>query len=264
VCLCWIGIAKRVDKGLRCRRRHRGQDSQGFSPDAGNRRQSDRYSEIQPFHLSTPAPGHAYMLWYGEKVLVITAGRDGGVISGAIRHPVIWYLQCRILAPIFGIENAEYENPMRLASYTDYGLRVMMRLAGTPDLAVSTGQIATEFDISQHHLAKVVRDLGRGGFIVSQRGRSGGLRLVRPANTITMGEVVRHLEARFAMVDCFRDDGRGCLLSPRCRMKRHLAAAEQAFLRELDRTTIEDCAWDSDDPPAFSLPEPEPCTGDQT
>lgn len=155
---------------------------------------------------------------------------------------------------------------MRLASYTDYGLRVMMRLAGTPGQAVSTGRIATEFEISQHHLAKVVRDLGRGGFIVSQRGRSGGLRLVRPAKAITLGEVVRHLEARFAMVDCFRDDGRGgCVLSPRCRMKRHLAAAEQAFLSELDRITIDDCAWDCVETAAVAgWPHPAPRKGDPT
>ena len=137
---------------------------------------------------------------------------------------------------------------MRLASFTDYGLRVLMRLAGTPDVAVSTGQIATEFGISQHHLAKVVRDLGRGGFVTSQRGRNGGLRLVRPADQITLGEVVRHLESRFALADCFRADGGDCVLNPMCRMKPRLAAAEEAFLRELDRSTIENCAWTTDTP----------------
>lgn len=61
---------------------------------------------------------------------------------------------------------------MRLAAYTDYGLRVLMRLAGTPDEAISTRRIANEFAISQHDLAKVVRDLRRGGFVASQRGRT--------------------------------------------------------------------------------------------
>lgn len=40
---------------------------------------------------------------------------------------------------------------MRLASFTDYGLRVLMRLAGTPDASLTTGRIADEFAISQHH-----------------------------------------------------------------------------------------------------------------
>ncbi|WP_320178976.1 Rrf2 family transcriptional regulator [Roseovarius pacificus] len=137
---------------------------------------------------------------------------------------------------------------MRLASFTDYGLRVLMRLAGAPDEAVSTGQIAEEFEISQHHLAKVVQDLGRGGFVRSRRGRSGGLQLARPPQTITLGEVVRHLEQRFAIVECFREDGGSCTLKPRCRLKPRLAAAREAFMSELDRSTMADCAWSGDGP----------------
>lgn len=134
---------------------------------------------------------------------------------------------------------------MRLATFTDYGLRVLMRLAGAPDKAVSTGEIAEEFAISQHHLAKVVRDLGRGGFVESRRGRSGGLSLARPAKTITLGEVVRHLERRFAIVECFRADGGSCVLKPHCRLRPQLAGAREAFMSALDGTTLADCAWRS-------------------
>lgn len=137
---------------------------------------------------------------------------------------------------------------MQLTSATDYGLRVLMRLAGTPDQSVSTGEIAAEFNISPHHLAKVVQDLGRGGFVRSQRGRSGGLRLARPAVEITLGEVVRHLEQRFAIVECYRSDGGTCALTPKCRLRPHLAAAQRAFIAELNRTTLEDCAWLGDEP----------------
>lgn len=132
---------------------------------------------------------------------------------------------------------------MRLASFTDYGLRVLMRLADTPDEPVSTRQIAEAFRISQHHLAKVAQDLGRGGFVEAQRGKGGGLRLARPAQTITLGEVVRHLEQRFALVDCFRADGGSCALQPRCRLKAQLAAAQEAFINELNLTTIAECSW---------------------
>ena len=132
---------------------------------------------------------------------------------------------------------------MRLAAFTDFGLRVLMRLAGSPGEAISTGAIADEFAISQHHLAKVVSDLRRGGFVRSQRGRNGGLTLARTPRSITVGEVVRHLEQRFAMVECFREDGGACVLRPRCRLRPQLAAAREAFLTELDKTTLADCAW---------------------
>jgi Rrf2 family nitric oxide-sensitive transcriptional repressor len=132
---------------------------------------------------------------------------------------------------------------MRLAAFTDYGLRVLMRLAGTPDEPSTTARIAEEFHIPYNHLTKVVQDLARGGFVTTQRGAGGGIRLARPAEAITLGEVVRHLEDRYDMVECFRADGGACLLNPLCRLKPQLAAAREAFLAELDKTSIAQCAY---------------------
>ncbi|HMM62630.1 MAG TPA: Rrf2 family transcriptional regulator [Mesorhizobium sp.] len=132
---------------------------------------------------------------------------------------------------------------MRLAAFTDFGLRVLMRLADAPDEPSTTARIAEEFQIPYNHLAKVVQDLARGGFVATQRGAGGGLRLARPAGSVTLGEVVRFLEQRHAMVECFRADGGACLLTPRCRLKPQLAAAREAFLAELDKTSIAACAY---------------------
>lgn len=137
---------------------------------------------------------------------------------------------------------------MRLTAFTDYGLRALMRLAGAPERTFSTDEIAREFAISRHHLTKVVRDLAAAGFVATRKGAGGGLRLARPAETITLGDVVRSLEARQALVECFRADGGACTLEPRCRLKARLAAANAAFLAALDRTTLADCAYPA--PPA--------------
>jgi Rrf2 family nitric oxide-sensitive transcriptional repressor len=132
---------------------------------------------------------------------------------------------------------------MRLTSFTDFALRALMRLAGEPDRSFSTGEIALEFGISRNHLAKVVRDLADNGFITTQRGIGGGFCLARPAQSITLGEVVRALDETSPLVECFRQDGGGCVLTPRCRLKGRLAAAREAFLRELDKTTLAECAY---------------------
>lgn len=131
---------------------------------------------------------------------------------------------------------------MRLTSFTDFGLRAMMRLAGDPDRTFTTDELAREFAISRNHLTKVVRELADRGFLATQRGAGGGMRLARPAERISIGEVVRALEERHAMVECFRDDGGGCVLTPRCRLKARLAAARRAFLAELDASSLADCA----------------------
>ena len=135
---------------------------------------------------------------------------------------------------------------MRLATFTDYGLRILMRLAGTPEKRLSTADLAAQFGVSQHHLTKVVQDLVRVGFITTQRGPGGGLRLARGADEIGLGAVVRHLERRFALVECCQADGGNCVLTPRCHLKPRVLAAQEAFLRDLDRSTVADCAWTDD------------------
>src|SRR5882757_2799885 len=122
---------------------------------------------------------------------------------------------------------------MRLTSFTDFALRALMRLAGEPARSFATNEIAAEFKISRNHLAKVVRDLGVGG----------GFSLARPPQAITLGEVVRALEGEHALAECFRSDGGACVLTPRCRLKARLAAAREAFMRELDATTLAECAY---------------------
>lgn len=147
---------------------------------------------------------------------------------------------------------------MRLAAFTDYGLRVLMRLASSPDEPSTTARIAEEFQIPYNHLTKVVQDLARYGFVTTQRGAGGGIRLARPAEAITLGEVVRHLEERYDMVECFRADGGACLLNPLCRLKPQLVAAREAFLAELDKTSVADCAYPGPSPDRRKrVPTPE-------
>lgn len=131
---------------------------------------------------------------------------------------------------------------MRLTDFTDFGLRALMRLAGDPERVFTTDELARELKISRNHLTKIVGGLARGGFVSTQRGAGGGFRLARPAQSITIGAVVRALEDRQTLVECFRTDGGCCSLTPKCRLKSKLKAAEDAFLRELDKTALSECA----------------------
>jgi Rrf2 family nitric oxide-sensitive transcriptional repressor len=132
---------------------------------------------------------------------------------------------------------------MRLTAFTDFGLRALMRLAGEPDRSFTTDEVATEFAISRHHLIKVVRRLADAGYVRTQRGAGGGFQLARTAQSITLGQVVRDLEDDQPIVECFRADGGNCLLTPRCRLRKRLAAAREAFLEELDRTSLAECTY---------------------
>ena len=125
---------------------------------------------------------------------------------------------------------------MQLSLHTDYALRVLMTLAAT-DRHLSVDDIAQRFRISRNHLAKVVQRLQAEGLIETFRGRGGGMRLARPADTITVGEVVRRFENLDAFVSCFAA-GSGCAINGLCGLKPLLSEAMEDFLTRLDQRRI--------------------------
>lgn len=131
---------------------------------------------------------------------------------------------------------------MRLTAFTDYGLRMLMRMASAPDRAFSTAELAEEFGLSRNHLAKIVQHLARAGLLETRRGGGGGAALARPASEIRLGAVVRVLDDGQPLVECFSTDRNACTLDDRCRLKSRLRSAEATFLADLDRSTLADIA----------------------
>ena len=132
---------------------------------------------------------------------------------------------------------------MRLTSFTDYGLRVLMRMAGTPDRAFTAADLAAEFRISRNHLAKVISALAAAGLLETRRGGGGGAMLARAPEDIRLGDVVVALEADQSLVECFASGNNTCTLTPHCRLKARLAHAEAAFVTDLNLSTLADCAY---------------------
>jgi Rrf2 family nitric oxide-sensitive transcriptional repressor len=124
---------------------------------------------------------------------------------------------------------------MRLTRYTDYALRVLMHLAVRPDRLASIGEMARVHRISHNHLMKVVQDLRTAGYLDAVRGRTGGVRLAKPPSEIIVGEVVRHTEGGFELVDCS-----SCLILPACGLNGALHEALAAFMAVLDDYTLAD------------------------
>ena len=131
---------------------------------------------------------------------------------------------------------------MRLTQWTDYSLRVLMYCAASEGRAnpVTISEIAQAHGISHSHLTKVVVELAAHGLLGTTRGRGGGLRLLKPAAEIVVGEVVRLSESDFTMVECFDGASNQCRLDGHCRLKGVLDAALQAYLQVLDRATLAD------------------------
>jgi Rrf2 family transcriptional regulator, nitric oxide-sensitive transcriptional repressor len=131
---------------------------------------------------------------------------------------------------------------MKLTSYTDYALRVLMYLAADADGLATIDEIAQAHDVSKNHLMKVVNQLAGLGWVESVRGRGGGIRLGKPAGQINLLDVVLATEPDFAMVECFDTTTNTCRLTAHCKLKHVMHMALAAYFEALKGYTLADLA----------------------
>lgn len=130
---------------------------------------------------------------------------------------------------------------MRFTRYTDYALRVLMYLGLKPEDELSTiREIAERYSISENHLMKVVHRLGLNGYIMTVRGRQGGMRLAQAPAAINLGAVIRDCEDDLRIVECFDPETNTCPIARVCALPALLDEALAAFLDVLDRYTLAD------------------------
>ena len=129
---------------------------------------------------------------------------------------------------------------MRLTSFSDYTLRVLMYLALDDDRRATIPEITAAYGISENHLKKVVHHLARAGVVESVRGKGGGLTLAVPANMIRIGDIVRASEGPAPFVECLSDDDNTCRITRVCRLRGVLVEGLEAMYARLNRYTLAD------------------------
>ena len=102
---------------------------------------------------------------------------------------------------------------MRLSAYSDYAFRVLMQAALRMPQRITVDQVAETFGISRHHLIKVAHDLGRSGYLQTQRGVGSGFTLGRAPDNIRVGDIVRLGEESETVIDCMERQGFACRVS---------------------------------------------------
>ena len=83
---------------------------------------------------------------------------------------------------------------MRLQKSTLFALYAVLELAAEPGRQLSTADIAGRYNISAHHLAKVMRQLVRAGLIQSVRGVGGGYRFSGNVKRVTLWDIIEQFE----------------------------------------------------------------------
>ncbi|HUA78947.1 MAG TPA: SUF system Fe-S cluster assembly regulator [Dyella sp.] len=95
----------------------------------------------------------------------------------------------------------------RVSRLTDYATVVMTCIAAHPSDVLSTAQIAEETHLELPTVSKLLKSLGHAGLVDSFRGVNGGYRLARPAQQISLAEIVEAMEGPLGMTECSMGDG---------------------------------------------------------
>ena len=129
---------------------------------------------------------------------------------------------------------------MRLTVHTDYAIRTLIFLAIRDEKLATISDISEQYQISKNHMMKVAQELVHHEFVISERGRNGGLRLARPAAEINLGDVVQKMEADFYLVSCLDPEKNNCKISGNCGAQTIMHEAIKAFIEVFRQYTLED------------------------
>ena len=136
-----------------------------------------------------------------------------------------------------------------ISQKAQYALRALIELArAAPGEARQIGEIADAQGIPKKFLEQILLDLKHHGILVSKRGKAGGYLLLRPADNISFGEVLRLIDGPLAPLPCLsriayrRCDG--CADDAACEIRRVFARVADTSRAVLDGATIADVLSD--------------------
>ncbi|MFA4943501.1 MAG: Rrf2 family transcriptional regulator [Lentisphaeria bacterium] len=127
----------------------------------------------------------------------------------------------------------------KLSEGCNLALHAMMILASEPEARHDTASLAQRLDASAHHLAKILQQLQRAGFVAAVRGPKGGFKLTKPASEVTLLTLYELIDGPLEVKDCLLDTPR-CQGTSCCGVGRFLGRAGREFKQLLARTTLAD------------------------
>lgn len=131
------------------------------------------------------------------------------------------------------------ESWMQLSKFSDYAFRALMYLAHNPDKLCTVEELAEKLYTSPHHMKKVIHKLASGHYILSVKGRNGGIRLGFEPEKINLGDVLEYTEENLNIFSCFSNDD--CPLIPQdCKLKAVSLKALRSFIQEFSQYTLAD------------------------
>lgn len=144
---------------------------------------------------------------------------------------------------------------LRLSKKSDYALLAMKHLATRPDGSGSSSarEISESYDIPLELLAKVLQRMVRARLLVSVQGTRGGYRLGRPAEAISVADVIQSVDGPVTVTAC-SDDDHTCDQYTKCNIRDPLWKIKHRILDALNTVSVAEMAAEAD--AAMAAPAP--------
>ena len=127
---------------------------------------------------------------------------------------------------------------MQITRQADYAVRAMVYLAQLgPDKPTATREIAKQKSIPPSFLAKIVSQLSVAGLLQTSRGAHGGVSLAKPAESISLLDVVQAIDGPILLNDCVADTN-FCTYDDSCPLKPVWCDAQKMLLDHLSKATF--------------------------
>ena len=121
---------------------------------------------------------------------------------------------------------------MRVSAKSDYALRALIELAARADSGpVSAEELGRAQEIPHNFLQAILADLRRAGIVISQRGQAGGWRMARPAEDVSVADVIRAVDGPLVSVYGLRPEAVD--YNESARVLQHVWIAARSSLRDV-------------------------------
>lgn len=127
---------------------------------------------------------------------------------------------------------------IRLSKFTDYGIVIMTHMAKEAGRQSTATEIAAETHLPAPMASKILKSLVRAGLLASHRGAKGGYGLARPAETITVADVIVALEGPIALTACIEQSPGECEIESFCPARANWQRINDAIRQALDGITM--------------------------
>jgi FeS assembly SUF system regulator len=145
---------------------------------------------------------------------------------------------------------------LKMGKLTDYATVMMNFLAQNPGQVHAASELANVVGISSQTALKVLKTLAKSGLVQSQRGTKGGYQLTRPAQQISMAEILQAMEGPIGLTECGSSPG-ACVRESQCSVKTNWQRISLAVQDALSRVSLAEMAAPPSHPIHFVKSTPD-------